>query len=170
MTTRRHDRFRAEFERSQTARRSARAKTSEVLGPTLSRLSERALLRRQRAARNAIQAALANRHGSSEAGDIAFHLLAWFEEAAFLVALQLDLKRFSKAEVEASVSGVLAEVLDHVWEAARVAGMRCRASTTRLLIGTTTMTPSLTNAKAVQDDMTPAQLRALRRLVQEEFR
>ena len=122
MTIGRDDRFRAEFERSQAARRSAQAKTSEVLGPTLSGLSERALLQRQRTARKAIQAALAERHGSSEAGDIAFHLLAWFEEAAFLVALQLDPKRFSRAEVEASVSGVLADVLDHMWEAARVAG------------------------------------------------
>jgi hypothetical protein len=122
MTTRRRDRFLAEFERSQAARRSARAKTAEVLGPALSGLSERALLQRQRAASNAIQAALAQRHSSSEADDIAFHLLAWFEEAAFLVALQLDPKRFSRAEVEASVSGVLADVLDHMWEAARVAG------------------------------------------------
>lgn len=122
MTTGRDDCFRAEFERSQAARRSARAKTSEVLGPTLSALSERALLQRQRAARNAIRAALAKSHGPREARDIAFHLLAWFEEAAFLVALQLDPKRFSEAEVEASVSGVLAEVLDHMWEAARVAG------------------------------------------------
>lgn len=122
MTTRHDDRFRAKLERSQVARRSARAKTSEVLGAALSGLSERALLQRQRAARNAIQAALGKSHGSSDAGDIAFHLLGWFEEAAFLVALQLDPKRFSREEVEASVSGVLAHVLDHVWEAARVAG------------------------------------------------
>ena len=122
MTTRRHDRFRAEFERTQAARRSARAKTSEVLGPTLFGLSERALRQRQRAARNAIEAALAKKHSLGEAGDIAFNLSAWFEEAAFLVALQLDPKRFTKEEIEASVSGVLATVLDHVWEAARVAG------------------------------------------------
>lgn len=122
MTNRRHDRLRAEFERSQAARRSARAKTSEVLGLPLSGLPERALLQRRRAARNAIEAALAKRHGADEAGDIAYHLSAWFEEAAFLVALQLDPKRFSKEEVEASVPGMLTTVLDHVWEAARVAG------------------------------------------------
>jgi hypothetical protein len=122
MTTRRDDRFHTERERSQAARRSARAKTSEVLGPALSGLSERALLQRQRVARNAIEAALGKSHGSSGAGDIAFHLVEWFEEAAFLVALQLDPKRFSRAEVEASVSDVLSYVLDHIWEAARVAG------------------------------------------------
>ena len=31
-------------------------------------------------------------------------------------------KRFSKAEIEAGVTGVLANVLDHIWEA-RVAGV-----------------------------------------------
>ena len=122
MTTRRDDRFLAKLERSRAARRSARAKTSEVLGPALSGLSERALRQRQRAARNAIQLALGKSHGSSDASEIAFHLSEWFEEAAFLVALQLDPKRFSRAEVEASVSDVLANVLDHIWEAARVAG------------------------------------------------
>src|SRR6266498_945224 len=98
MTTGRDDRFRAELERSQAARRSARAKTSEVLGPMRAGLSERALLERQRVARSAIQAALGKRHCSSDAGDIAFHLAECFEEAAFLVALQLDRKRFSRAE------------------------------------------------------------------------
>ena len=122
MTTRRDDRFLAQLERSRAARRSARARTSEVLGPALSGLSERALRQRQRAARNAIQLALGKSHGSSDASEIAFHLSEWFEEAAFLVALQLDPKRFSRAEVEASVSDVLANVLDHIWEAARVAG------------------------------------------------
>ena len=38
------------------------------------------------------------------------------------MALQRDAKRFAKEEIEASVSGVPATVLDHVWEAARVAG------------------------------------------------
>jgi hypothetical protein len=122
MTARHRDRFRAEWERLQAARRSARAKTSEVLGPALSGLSERALVQQRRAARNAIQAALVKNHGPSDASDIAFHLLEWFEEAAFLVALRLDPKRFSSAEVETSVSDVLAYVLDHIWEAARVAG------------------------------------------------
>ena len=122
MTTRGDDRFRAKLERSQAARRSARAKTSEVLGTALSGLSERARLQRQRVARNAIQLALGKSHGSRDAGEIAFHLSEWFEQAAFLVALQLDPKRFSRAEVEASVSDVLANVLDHIWEAARVAG------------------------------------------------
>lgn len=122
MITKRDDRFRAKLERSQAARCSARAKTSEVLGPALSGLSERALRQRQRVARKVIQLALGKSHGSRDAGEIAFHSSEWFEQAAFLVALQLDPKRFSRAEVEASVSDVLANVLDHIWEAARVAG------------------------------------------------
>jgi hypothetical protein len=43
-------------------------------------------------------------------------------EAAFLVAVQLDSKQFSKAEIDAGVSDVLLEALDHIWEAARGAG------------------------------------------------
>jgi hypothetical protein len=124
MTTRRDSSLRAELERLQTARRSARAKTAEVLGRALSELSERALLQRQRAARNAIEEALGKGHGRArDARDIAFHLSEWFEEAAFLVALHLDPNRFSKTEIKAGVSDVSAYVLDHMWEAARVAGV-----------------------------------------------
>jgi hypothetical protein len=119
----RGDSFRAEFERFQAARRLARAKISEVLGPARSQLSKRALLQRQRAARKAIEEALAKTHGASGAREIAFHLSACFEEAEFLVALQLDAKRFSNAEIAAGVSDVLLEALDHIWEAARVAGL-----------------------------------------------
>jgi len=38
------------------------------------------------------------------------------------MAVQLDSKRFSKAEIHAGVSDVLLEALDHIWEAARGAG------------------------------------------------
>jgi hypothetical protein len=119
----RDDSLRAMVERFQAARRSARAKISEVLAQPRSKLSKRALLERQRAARKAIEEALAKTHGARGAREIAFHLTECFEEAEFLVALQLDAKRFSKAEIETGVSGVLSEVLDHMWEAARVAGV-----------------------------------------------
>ena len=119
----RDDSLRAMVERFQTARRSARAKISEVLAQPRSKLSKRALLERQRTARKAIEEALAKTHGARGAREIAFHLTACFEEAVFLLALQLDAKRFSKAEIETGVSGVLSEVLDHMWEAARVAGV-----------------------------------------------
>jgi hypothetical protein len=122
MKTRSDDSFRAEFERFQVARRSARAKVSELLGQERLEPLKRALLRRQRAARKAIEEALAKTHGASGTREIAFHLSECFEEAAFLVALELDAKRFSKAEIEAGVSDMLLEALDHIWEAARVAG------------------------------------------------
>ena len=122
MTTRRDSSLRAELARLQTARHSARAKAAEVLGRTPTKLSERTLLQRQRAARRVIKDALATSHGARDARDIAFHLSAWFAEAAFLVALHFDPNRFSKLEIEAGVSDLLASVLDHVWEAARVAG------------------------------------------------
>jgi hypothetical protein len=122
MKTRSDDSLRAGFERFQAARRTARAKVSEVLGQERSKLSNRALLQRQRAARKAIEEALAKTRGSRSAREIASHLSQCFEEAEFLVALQLDAKRFSKAEIAAGVSDVLLEALDHIWEAARVAG------------------------------------------------
>ena len=121
MKTRRDDSFRAEFERFRAARRAARAKISEVLGREHFELSKRALLQRQRAAQKAIEEALAKTYGARDAREIAFHLSQCFEGAEFLVALQLDAGRFSKAEIEASVSDVL-EALDYIWEAARVAG------------------------------------------------
>lgn len=122
MTARWNDRFHVEWEKQMAARGSARVKTAELLGAKLSELSDRALLRRQRAARKVIAEALGATHGASSASEIAFHLSEWFEEAAFIVALQLDPKRFSKAEIEAGVSDVLANVLDHMWEAVLAAG------------------------------------------------
>jgi hypothetical protein len=79
------------------------------------------LLKRQRAARKAIEEALAETHGARSAREIAFNLSACFEAAEFLVALELDAKRFSKAEIKNEVSDVLG-MLDEIWEAARVAG------------------------------------------------
>jgi hypothetical protein len=121
MKTKRDDSLRAMLERSQAARRSVRTKISDVLGREHFELSERTLLRRQRAARKAIAEALANTHGVRSAREIAFNLSQCFEGAEFLVALQLDAGRFSKAEINAGISAVL-DLLDYVWEAARVAG------------------------------------------------
>jgi hypothetical protein len=109
------------FERSQAARRSARAKISDVLGQEHFELSKRALLQRHRAARKAFEEALAETHGKRNAREIAFNLSACFEAAEFLVALQFDAKRFSKVEIETGVVDVL-DMLDNIWEAARVTG------------------------------------------------
>jgi hypothetical protein len=121
MKTKRDDSLRAMFERSQAARRSARAKISDVLGQEHFELSKRALLQRHRAVRKAIEEALAKTHGARNAREIAFNLSECFEGAEFLVALQLDAKRFSKAEIETGVVDVL-DMLDNIWEAGRVAG------------------------------------------------
>jgi hypothetical protein len=130
MTARPRGSLRVWIARRQAAERSARAKTLEVLGEP--DLSERALLKRQRAAQRAIAEALGGCHGAAAAREIAFHVSDWFDEAAFLVALRRDPKKFSTAEIEAGVSDVLAHVLDHVWEAARVAGfpLPCREDET----------------------------------------
>ena len=121
MKTKRDGSLRALFERSQAARRSARAKISDVLGQEHFELSKRALLQRHRAARKAFEEALAETRGKRNAREIAFNLAECFEAAEFLVALQFDAKRFSKVEIETGVVDVL-DMLDNIWEAARVAG------------------------------------------------
>src|SRR6266498_3784337 len=100
MTTRADERLRRRFERLEAARRSMRGKIEEVLVGSRSERSARAQLRRQRAARRAIAEALAEREGAGRAREIASHLCDWFDEAAFLVALQLDPERFSELEIE----------------------------------------------------------------------
>ena len=94
MAAGRVDSPRAEFERFKAAQRSARKKTSELLGEARFGGSKRALLQRQRAARKAIAEALGKTYGGRASREIAFQLSEWFEEAAFLAALQLDPKRF----------------------------------------------------------------------------
>ena len=123
MTTKRDDTLRAEFERFQAAQDSAQKKTSELLGQANFGLSKRASLLRERAVLKTIEDALGKSHGARNARAIAFHLSQWLEEAAFLTALSLDPKKFSKAEIEAGVTSVLSNVLDHIWEAALVAGV-----------------------------------------------
>ncbi len=117
-----HGGFMAKIKRLQAAQRSGGAKISEALRQPAAGLSEPALQKRQRAARRAMEEALGENHAPGAAREIASHLTEWFEEAAFIVALHLDPKRFSKAEVEARVPDVLARVLHHTWEAALAAG------------------------------------------------
>lgn len=121
MKAKRDDSLRARVEGVQAARRSARARILELLGQERAKLSKRTLLQRQRAAQKAIEEALAKTHSARNAWEIAFNLKQCFEAAEFLVALQFDAKRFSKAEIETGVPDVL-DMLDNVWEAARLAG------------------------------------------------
>ena len=115
------DEFMAKIRRLQAARATARQKVSEILGQP-SKSSERALRRRQRAARRAIEEALSETMGAKDCRDMAIHLTEWFEWAAIVAALQLDPARFSRDEVEVGISDLLTSGLRHLGEAALLAG------------------------------------------------
>lgn len=75
------------------------------------------------AGRARIAEALSPRLGTEDAHELGFHLLDWAHDAAFLVALCLEPRRFTTAEVEAGVDGFLLHAPAHVLAAARVAAV-----------------------------------------------
>ena len=56
------------------------------------------------------------------ADELAFHLVDWETDAAFLVALVLFPERFTKEELQAGAHMLLAHVPAHILAAARLAG------------------------------------------------
>lgn len=59
---------------------------------------------------------------ADQAHDLAFNLLDWNSDAAFLVAVLLYPERFSDEELAEGVGMFMVHVPDHVAEAARIAG------------------------------------------------
>ena len=57
-----------------------------------------------------------------QASGLAFNLLDWNSDAAFLVALLLYPERFTDEEIAAGVTTFMVHVPDHVAEAARIGG------------------------------------------------
>jgi SpoU rRNA methylase family enzyme len=60
--------------------------------------------------------------GPERADALAFNLLDWADDAAFLVALCLHPTRFTRTEVEAGVAAFLVHAPAHVIAAARLSG------------------------------------------------
>jgi hypothetical protein len=71
-------------------------------------------------AERAIAAALKREHGAEVAKKIAFHLMDWNSDAAFLVALLLFPERFSAEETDAGVAMFLLHAPAHVLAAAKL--------------------------------------------------
>jgi hypothetical protein len=69
-----------------------------------------------------LAASLKGHFSKKVANEIAFHLVDWNSDAAFLVAVHLFPERFSKAEILAGIFLFLPHVPSHVIAAARLAG------------------------------------------------
>lgn len=74
------------------------------------------------AGRDAATAALVEQHGIEKAQDIAFHMMDWNSDAAFIVALHLFPERFTAEEIEAGLGMFLAHAPNHIREACRLTG------------------------------------------------
>ncbi|WAC73740.1 hypothetical protein OU995_03070 [Roseateles sp. SL47] len=102
---------------------SVRAKVAQIF---IEAFGERAALFRggipARAANDKLGVALADELDPLVADEVAFHLVDWETDAAFLVALMLFPERFTSAELQAAVDMFLVHVPAHVQAAARLAG------------------------------------------------
>lgn len=72
--------------------------------------------------RDTIKQALSDEFDAETADRIAFHLVDWNGEAAFLIALLLFPERFAPAEIRDGITSFLIHASNHVAEAARLGG------------------------------------------------
>ena len=75
-----------------------------------------------RRANNALSLALAEDFDPAVADEIAFHMVDWETDAAFVVASLLFPERFTKEELQAGIDMFLIHVPAHVMAAARLSG------------------------------------------------
>ena len=75
-----------------------------------------------RQANDMLSAALAEDHDPLIADEIAFHMVDWETDAAFVVALLMFPERFTNEELQAGIDMFLIHVPAHVMAAARLAG------------------------------------------------
>lgn len=102
-------------------RRKVQGIFEAVAGDRATRLVE--TLRADAEVRRAIAASLADDCGPERAGDIAFHLVDWNADAAFLVALLLFPDRFDKDEIAVGLGTFLVHVPNHAAAAAKLYGV-----------------------------------------------
>ena len=72
--------------------------------------------------RDKIAKVLKKEYGEKKAYDIAFHLVDWNSNAAFMVALYLFPEKFSKKEIEEGVMNLIFHAPDHIAAAAKLYG------------------------------------------------
>lgn len=80
----------------------------------------------QNQAREAIRKALRRTEGDEPARAIAFHLMDWTSDAAFILALATFPAEFSRNEIEYGATLLLGHVPNHVCAAARIGGFQCK--------------------------------------------
>lgn len=91
---------------------------SELIGDRAHRLKEPCLADVQQR----IVAAMAEQHDPDLLQQVAFHLLDWSPDAAFLVALALFPERFTDEEIATGVINLLIHAPNHLAAAAKLAG------------------------------------------------
>jgi hypothetical protein len=69
-----------------------------------------------------VTAALVEDFGTQTANDIAFHILDWNADAAFVVALHLFPERFTPEEIDLGIGMFLIHAPNHIREACRLTG------------------------------------------------
>lgn len=79
-----------------------------------------------RVANDLLGQALAAERGASEADEMAFHMMDWNADAAFVVAFLLFPERFTQEELRAAVDLFLVHVPAHVLAAARIGGYEAK--------------------------------------------
>ena len=72
--------------------------------------------------RGVIASALTEQYGPELALDIAWHLVDWSEEGAFLLALQLAPERFTTLDIQTGVAMFLCDAPSHIAAAAKLSG------------------------------------------------
>lgn len=103
---------------------SWRAKTREIFGELSADTADEKWSDGFNQLIGAIQPALiADEIDETIASDISFHLSDWYDDARFMVALQLFPERFTQDEISTGVMAFLIHVPNHVAAAAKLHGL-----------------------------------------------
>ena len=78
------------------------------------------------AAREAIRIAFDRAYGREAASNLAFHLVDWTGDAAFIMALCMFPEQFTGNEIREGVDLLLVHVPNHVAAAAKISGNQCK--------------------------------------------
>lgn len=77
-------------------------------------------------AREATRKALRRTYGDEGSRNLAFHLMDWTFDAAFLLALAMFPEKFSRREIEDGIDLLIVHVPNHVAAAAKISGYQCK--------------------------------------------
>lgn len=101
-----------------TVRKKVEAIFAEMAGKRTARLGEPGA----QATRDTLASALSADYAPDTARDIAFHLVDWHTEAAFIIAVYLFPERFTPEELAAGADMLLIHAPNHLAAAAKLAG------------------------------------------------